>query len=251
MGGPGLATAPFWHCFQSISITQPSFLPLDATHARNEAPGATQPHHTASWLHGARSSSSPSATHLCSALLLHLPFSFAPPVLRCFSCRPCFLLPLDHTSYSTFALSLLLTALSIMHFHKIPPSSFNFYFSSCLLQTALDFIDSKEREKKVPTNSPDRQVSLPPHLWALPFLKCKDLCVEHLWSPPGLSKEGHTVGLVVVDTPVPRLANNLYSYTRLDSHLPLQSPRAATHGWDPGSKLEATGSAKVRGASEV
>lgn len=175
VGGPGLPTAPFWHCFQGIPTTQPSLLPLHAAHARSEAPGATQPQHTASWLHGAGSSSSPSATHLCSALLLHLPFSVAPPVLCCFSCRPCFLLPLDHTSYSTFAFSLLLTALSIMHFHEIPPSSFQFYFSSCLLQTALDFMDSKER-KRYKKISLGRHMPLPLHLWALSFLKCRDLC---------------------------------------------------------------------------
>lgn len=137
VGGCGLTTAPFWHRSQGIPSTQPSSLGREAPH----------PHHAASCLHGAGPSSSPPATHLCSALLLHLPFSFAPPVLCCFSCRPCFLLPLHHTSYSTLAISLLLTALPIKHFHKIPPSSFDFYFPSCLLQTALDLMDSKEREK--------------------------------------------------------------------------------------------------------
>lgn len=56
--------------------------------------------------------------------------------------------------------------------------------------------------------------------------------------------------MVVVDhprTPVLGLANDLYSYTRLDSHLALQSPRAATHGWDPSSKLGAHRLCKGKG----
>lgn len=108
-----------------------------------------------------------------------------------------------------------------------------------------------KKEKKVQKSSLDRQMPPPLHLWASSFLKCRDVCVEHLQLPLGLSKGGHAVGLVVVGTPVPWLANNLYSYTRLDLHLPLQSPRAATHGWDAGSQLGATGSMEVRGASET
>lgn len=146
MAGPGLTTAPFWHCTQGTPSTQPSLLPLHAA-----LPGVKhqEPHNPTTLPAGSWNKIliQPCATHLCSALLPHLPFSFAPPVLCCFSCRPCFLLPLDHTSYSTFALSLLFTALSIMHFHKILPSPFNFYVPSCLLQTALDLKASKEGEK--------------------------------------------------------------------------------------------------------
>lgn len=72
-----------------------------------------------------------------------------------------------------------------------------------------------------------------------------EICVEHFQSPHGLFKGGHAVGLVVVDTPVPRLANNIYSCTRLDSHVPLQSPRAAV-AW-MGSRLSAGGHRLCKG----
>lgn len=166
VGGRGLTTAPFWHCCQGIPSTQPSFLPLEGSTRSHTTP----PHCQQQDPHAAPLP--PTSAQLLSFIshfpLLLLFFAASPA-------RPCFLLPLDHTSYSTFAISLLLTALSIIHFHKIPPSSFNFYFPSHLLQTALHLMDSKDRERGTKKPSLNRQVPPPLHLWALPFLKCRDL----------------------------------------------------------------------------
>lgn len=162
------------------------------------------PHRLASWLRRARSSSSPSATHLRSALLLHLPFSFAPPVLHCFSCRP--LLsppPLSHILLHICSLPpsrhlhVLLPAPSIMHFRKIPLSAFNFCFPSTNLPACFGRVwtslphqasslhaQTPRRDTLASTNSPDSQMPLPRHLRALPsFLNAS---ISMLNTPPHL-----------------------------------------------------------------
>lgn len=148
----GLASLQlFQHCFQGFPTTQPSSPAaggcMDAARTGSEVPGAALPRCLASSLCEARSSPSPSATHLRAALLLHLPFSFAPPVLRCFSCRP--LLsppPLSHILLHICSLPpsrrlhLLLLAPSIMHFCKMPPSTFNFCFPSTTLPARFRWV---------------------------------------------------------------------------------------------------------------
>lgn len=47
---------------------------------------------------------------------------------------------------------------------------------------------------------------------------------------------------------MPGLANSFYSYTRLDPNLPLQSPRDATHRWEPDFKPGAHRLCKGEGA---
>lgn len=248
MGGSGLTTAPVWCCLQGIPTTQPSLLPWDAACARSGAPEATQPHHTAGSMeqdpHPAPLPPTPARFFSFTSHFPLLLFFAASPAAPAFS-SPSITHPTPHLLSHSFS-QLSPYCISTKY---LPPHLISIFLLASFSQLWTSW--TPRRKKKVPKKKPQTGRSLPLYLWALPFLKCRDFCAEHLQSPLGLSKGGHAVGLVVVDTPVPGLANNLYSYTRLDSHLPLQSPRAATHAWDPGFQRGATGSAKVRGASEI